>query len=351
MNFKSRDILFVLVLALTFCSYTFNNAYSGTQGAITYIGETDSLLTEDIFPLVAFFDLRERESFIQVTNASDDVANVHVQIFNVAQNCNENDFFDLYTGNDTHVYNIRDIITNDGNSSGVVLPENSYGFVTFVRVSQEEFVGNSLIGNFRILDNAGYEYRTNMQFSALSLNSTGSPPTVGNYNFNFNKEAGVNLSDIVVINLNTEFEFPNIEVVTNPVEDFKIFDVDIINNNEVIFSCRNVVFSCINQDSIQQEALFENVSETTQGSSNVADFEYGINESIQHSRGGELLCPGNVITEGVVSLKQILYNQLPSPIPQYYAYVGLNNGNGRGSMDSINADNACLFFPPFCDNF
>ena len=45
-------------------------------------------------------------------------------------NCNENNFFDAYTPNDTHVYYIRDILTNDGNPSGVVLPDDAYGIVS-----------------------------------------------------------------------------------------------------------------------------------------------------------------------------------------------------------------------------
>ena len=45
-------------------------------------------------------------------------------------------FFDVYTPNDTHVYNMREILTNDGNPSGVVLPENAYGFVAVTQVNQ-----------------------------------------------------------------------------------------------------------------------------------------------------------------------------------------------------------------------
>ena len=84
--------------------------------------------------LFGFFDLRDRETFIQITNTDGASSHtVHIQIFNVADNCNENDFFDVYTPNDTHIYNLRDITTNDGNDSGVVLPSDSYGiFVAFV---------------------------------------------------------------------------------------------------------------------------------------------------------------------------------------------------------------------------
>jgi len=85
--------------------------------------------------LLGFFDLRDRETFIQVTNVdTDEEHTVHIQIFNVANNCNENDFFDFYTAGDTHVYNMRDIQTNDGNPSGVVLPAGAYGVVVAYKV-------------------------------------------------------------------------------------------------------------------------------------------------------------------------------------------------------------------------
>jgi len=62
----------------------------------------------------------------------------------------------------------------------------------------------------------------------------------------------------------------------------------------------------------------------------VARFEYGINEAIPHSKGGELLCPGNNISDGIVRL-----NPENSNSDVFTGYVGLNSGNGRGSMDSF----------------
>jgi len=59
--------------------------------------------------LFSFFELRDRESFVQVTIVGTIDTTVHVQIFDVSNNCNENNFFDTYTVADTHVYNMRDI--------------------------------------------------------------------------------------------------------------------------------------------------------------------------------------------------------------------------------------------------
>jgi len=65
-------------------------------------------------------------------------------------------------------------------------------------------------------------------------------------------------------------------------------------------------------------------------SASVASFEYGINETIPHSRGGELLCPGNNISEGIVSLDRKEDDGDPGGF-----FIGLNNGNGRGTIDTI----------------
>ena len=50
---------------------------------------------------------------------------------------------------------------------------------------------------------------------------------------------------------------------------------------------------------------------------NVARFEYGINEAVPHSRSGELLCPDNVIYEGIVRLLPI-----SSSVDVFTEYVG-----------------------------
>jgi len=106
------------------------------------------------------------------------------------------------------------------------------------------------------------------------------------------------------------------------------FDIDIYDLNEVPFSCRNVIFACTDQNNPQLEALPEE-----SGDASVASFEYGINEAILHSKDGELLCPINVISAGIVGL--IFINNGISFNDALTFFAGLNNGNGRGSMDSM----------------
>lgn len=283
-------------------------------------------LTTDTDPLqlYSYFDLRDRESFVQVTNVVNSPATVHVQIFNVNDNCNENNFFDTYTGNDTHVYNLSDITTNDGNPSGIVLPANAYGFVVATVV---EGIGGPtsnesvIVGNFRILDNAGYEYRTN---------SSGirdiEPIDISEFTFNYNIKGDIMLSDVVGINVNQEASSGEVDV--SPLNSYSVFDIDIYNLDEVPFSCRDITFACIDEDNPLLGQLLESTGV------NAASFDYGINDSLPHSRGGELLCPGNNIADGIVVL-----NPESSSSDVFTGYVGLNSGNGRGSMDSFWSEN------------
>ena len=294
--------------------------------------DTDSARRPDLY---SFFDLRDRESFVQVTNLDSSNSIIHIQIFDVSNNCNENNFFDTYTPSDTHVYNMRDILTNDGNPSGVVLPDGAYGVVVAIAVTSEggpaDFNAN-IFGNFRVIDDNGYEYRTNSpHFPSSTQFFNGFDPIT----FNFNSKAGVNLSDIIGIDVGSttsgEVDISNI-VVENIT-----FDINILNNNEVIFSCRNIIFACTDQDNPLLEALLED-----DGRANVASFEYGINNAIPHSKGGELLCPGNTIEEGIVEMTSL--DGIQST--RYLGFAGLNNGNGRGSMDSWLFPNSSTFPSP-----
>ena len=306
-----RFLTTLLLLALFIFTTTFLQAGTGIEPSETDGGD---------FQLIAFFDLRDRETFVQVTNTDNihESSTVHVQIFNVNDLCNENNFFDNYTRNDTHVYNIRNILTNDGNPSGVVLPENAYGIVVVTCQIKDLASLTSMIGNVRILDANGYEYRTNMQGVGIEQGIPATPFEI--YTFNFNTKSGVTLSDVVGIALNGLGN----ENVSASAGIYSAFDVDILNENEVISSCRNILFACIDQNNPRLEGILAN-----SGEANVASFEYGINSAIPHSKGGELLCPGNTIPDGVVRL-----DLLSGSAAEVFLYVGLNNGNGRGSFDS-----------------
>jgi len=311
----------ILIFALALCLITIKNVFAGHLEP----KDTDSLE----HAVAYFFDLRDRESYIQVTNTDTDSAVLHIQIFNVNNNCNENNFFDAFTPNDTHVYNMRDIVTNDGNPSGVVLPDEAYGAIV-IYVGESGDLANPdssreiLMGNLRIIDDNGYEYRTNG--AGLHSDNQRNDENGPDYTFNFNTALGVTLSDVLQFrtvgdeNSGDNSEGYNLPEVLN---SWILFEVNILDLNENIFSCRNVIFSCVNQEHPLLEELLEEV-----GDASVASFEYGINEAIPHSRGGELLCPGNTISEGVVTFEEL---KKDGEVIGYF--FGLNNGNGRGSFD------------------
>lgn len=347
-------LLFAVIL---FYSYT-NTSNSGSVEGVIEDFESDT--TNDT--MIYFFDLRERETFIQLTRTNfdsdpdidddDDVfditqnTRVHIQIFNLSNDCNENNFFDVYTPNDTHVYNMRDIQTNDGSPSGVVLPDGAYGFVFAYAVEADgdlESDADIFIGSLRILDNNGYEYRSN-----AAGEPNGDLPDSEDIDtafFNFNTLGDVSWSDIIGIAFDDNEGDPR-EVSLSPLDNFVVLDVDIYDLNEVPFSCRNVIYSCITPDSPLYESLLEAAGDDDDDSldddddsANVAAAEYGINNAIPNTKGGELLCPGNVISDGFATLRTV--NRSNNIDTQLVMYIGLNNGNGRGSMDSFWYENPC----------
>jgi len=336
---KFNKSIFVLFFSLAICIFTARIVFAGPPPtAIAPITITDTDTNDRQFQLNSifyFFDLRERETFIQLTYPDSDSTGLnslaHIQIFDVGNNCNENDFFDNYTINDTHVYNMRDIQTNDGNPSGVILPNGAYGIVAVVMLAVDGSDGLPF-GNQRIVDNNGYEYRTNAQTIGGQFTDVSNFPQRF-YSFNFNQQAGITLSDVVGI---TVVRFIENDMVnwdaSNPFDAFVSYDIDIIDNNETLFSCRDVIYACVDQENPLLEELLEFA-----GTASVASFEYGINEAIPHSMGGELLCPGNNISEGITILRpeQVAFDNSSSAIPFFLGYIGLNNGNGRGSMDSF----------------
>ena len=357
---KNISRILMLFLALSLCFIPVKDLYAGgfSFGSVYTFPETDTTPVdeeEDLSSIFYFFDLRDRETFIQLTNPDAEQtglpATAHIQIFDVSNNCNENNFFDTYTVNDTHTYNLRDIQTNDGNPSGVVLPEGAYGIVA---VTMFVFFGDDSepagpIGNVRIIGNNGYEYRTNAQ-SGYSIFGEENLPPQFMYSFNFNQNSGTSWSDIVGISIlaveNDSVPGFGFEWTALPVQGiFTPFDIDIYDLNEVPFSCRDVIFSCVDEDNpLADEVL------AIAGTANVAAFEYGINDAIPHTQGGELLCPNNTVGDGAVVLRAEEYpnseafNNVIGPLcdgegdcqgPYFFGFVGLNNGNARGSLDSF----------------
>ncbi|NIP29501.1 MAG: hypothetical protein GTO02_03925, partial [Candidatus Dadabacteria bacterium] len=268
--------------------------------------------------LTAYYDLRDRDSYIQVTNTSPVSITIHVQIFQHDRDCRELNFFDQLTPNDTVVYNMDDVRQNDGSEVGITLAEDSYGYVvvsTSNGIFDSEEQGSktalenfftALIGNFRIIDNAGYEYRTNMASHGLfplldnldeEIILTGDVddddefpqiPATPMY-ANFNTVDGAILADVVgyayVLDFGFDLEFgegpvglPEPEAASfadtvinfTPGVDFNVFVFDL---DEDPLSCDRRNFACGKV------------------------MNYGINEDYRASRGNDLLCPGGGLAD------------------------------------------------------
>lgn len=299
-------------------------AWSGSSTPTNAIVVTE----QASFQLYYFWDLRDRDSYLQVMNTDGSSAVLHIQTFIVNNNCNEVDFYDFYTANDTHIYNMRDLITNGGAPAGVVLPDNSYGFtVITVRdgIGGQTLIEPLLIGSFRIIDDNGFEYRTN---------AAGFPGRLGGttaaYTFNFDNFNGAGLSDVVGMTFNDIASGSTAVQASNITEIFTKIDMDIYNDNEIPFSCRDVAFACTDENNPLYDDLLEDAEVSAGG------FEFGVNDSVLHSKGAELLCPANAITKGFVRMETENVSG-ENQADMFVGFVGLNDGANRGSLEVFTA--------------
>lgn len=312
----------ILLLLLIFSFSLSTNSFSGDRTTVT----TDT----GTMQLYSYYDLRNRESFTQVTNISENPIAIHVQIFqNDIAGCPELNFYDELTPNDTHIYDMRNLA---GNSSpvNISLNDDSNGIVVITHVEgvNQDAVSEttaSLIGNFRIVDiPGGFEYRTNTA-GFFDETSGGALRVPARFTFNFNQIGGNNLADIV------GFEIE--EVGANRVKT-EIEDLDTIafvyNDAETPTSCDNFVFACggvvtDDDDNFPTDDPTPPVGE--------GDFlNVGINDLFPSTNGEITICPGNNSSSGFVELLSDEENINDEAI--IVGYAGLNNGNGTGSMDS-----------------
>ena len=288
-NFSKIKYLLLLALLLMVPA----KSWAGAPGFF----DTDGLN----FQMVGYWDLRNRNSFAQVTNTSPLPITVHVQIFNAASNCLEVDFYDTYTGNDTHVYDLRGIVRNDGGPLSIALPDGGFRIIVVTNVAGvfgPAILDLVLTGNFRVVDFAGYEYRSNFD-GVINILTSGA----NDLTFNFNNVNGNNLSDVVGIVLaDTGPGF--FEVIA--AGTFITFDVFIFDQFENPISCDFTTFACT-----------------------ATNLNVGVNGALPNSRGAGSLCPANVDTVGHARL--FLVNALGN---YFTGFVGLNNGDGTGSMDT-----------------
>lgn len=288
--------------------------------------------------LIYYYDTVGRQTLVQVTNTSDQFVGIHVQVFNAANACEEFDFFTCLTPGDTNVYDVENLPGGPDFSDSNGFVAISIADVFFGDGSFCEPLELSLIGMFRIIDDSGYEYRTNAawseDFSAFDAE--------GNV-LNFNDVNGNNLSDVVgitYINLDTS------QVGASPFvgTTFGFFDFPqnlIFDDFEQPISCSPTTFTCDN------------------GNISFGHINKGIDNSLPNSQGFPRICNSSqldsppiigAVDAGWLFLPFFDYvcidpdgtpeacdGQLLFPFDEdihFVGFLGLNNGDGTGSMDS-----------------
>ncbi len=275
------------------------NVFGGVLGFQTDIPD-DSYLS-------AYYDLRDRSSYIQVTNidTSSATCRIHVQIFQHDRGCSELNFFDTLTANDTVVYDLDNLVKNNGDPVPANLNDDSYGYV--VVVAEIEDGCEPIIGNFRIIDDSGYEYRTNM--------AEVDGPSISNMYANFNTVDDANQADIVGFSwFIGDADFGDVAINNDFGFDADIFVYDMA---EDPLSCDRRNFACGNV------------------------MNYGVNEDYPNSKAGDLLCPGGGLADPQGGY--VLFDNWMFPFPPEFeipgdeviqGFIGINNDDGTGSMDS-----------------
>lgn len=274
--------------------------------------------------LIYYYDQLGRETFVQVTNTSDSFVSIHVQVFEADDFCNEVDFIYDLTPAQTVVFDVA-------NLPGSPDLTDSYGFVA-VTVLDSEF-SNPLIGSFRIIDSEGYEYRTNAASSEGEFEFT--PGEFWNV-LNFNNVNDPAFSDVVGI---TYVALPDGNVYASPgvgtqfgtgssSEQVLIFD-----HQENFNSCSPVTFAC---DPTLINRGIDNSVPNTQGFDRICNTSK-LEGDAEPVDSGWLLLPfvGNLCLDPAVSGGSGTGDDFICAFPTYFVgFLGLNNGDGTGSMDS-----------------
>lgn len=298
-----------ILLILYACLFAPNNSFSGSMGPTYLNPETDNAS----FQLFYYWDLRGRYSSFQVFNKGSELVRVHVQVFtanSTTSPCSEIDFVDEYTPLDTHIYDLRNIVTNSGPAIVGSLDEGTFGFAVVTVVGPTSFstVTNPVLnGSFRIIDEAGYEYRAN----PVGVKPIGF--TTETFAFNFDSFETQSFSD--VIGIPVKWAAPNFGTPMAGSDIVAVFAPEILDENEFITSCSEVVFSC-----------------------SAVGMNHGINNSIRNSKTNSRICP-TLQNTGMMRLKRPFTSGGGAPgITQadfFVGFIGLNDGGQNGSLDSF----------------
>ena len=275
---------------------------------------------EGIFSL----DGSQRRTYLQLANIKDTSVEVHVQIWignSSILACEEYDFFDTLTAFDEHTYDMLNMVynsTSDPIFTGNPF-ESKFGFVI---ISVSEGAPKSIIGSMRILDQAGYEYRTNaVEPRRLTAR------TNLNGLINFTGESGSIHSDLIGITFSETAERGT--VLSNGVTAVfggVVDSIYITDENSNRITCSPAVFSCDDDDTINYEI----------------DFSMPGNIPNDKICNTSIITPGNTSGTLVMPFQETRCTNPPVTdddgncrFDTYFAgFWGLNNGSDRGVFDS-----------------
>lgn len=271
--------------------------------------------------VAGYWDLRDRETYFQVTNVSGAPITVHIQTFNASDQdpefksrCTEFNFFDNFTGNDTHIYNLRNLTKNDGGELFPPILDDGHGYIVATVGAPGAGCaspGNEvLLANFRIIDTVGdYEYRS------LVIGDWGfSDVEKGAFGFNFNEVDDTTFSDVVVMVM-------QINDKGDCAGDPKAikWQRGLVGLNEDRISC---------DDRPPLGCNTSGVDDTT-----VPLINLGINQRLVNSRGGSLLCSGTA-PNGWMIMADENGDKCEDDNKLCGGWIGLNNGDKTGSMET-----------------
>lgn len=335
--------MFISKYLLVLCVSLVLIAIPGTSlaGIFPSLGPAPVSNTENS-QLIGFWDLRDRNSFFQVTNTSGENVRVHIQIYDVENGCAEFDYFDTLTPFDTHVYDVSELDRNNGEPLAEPDLSGGHGILAVTHVDQDGFIDPFpvLTGNMKVQDITGYEYRTNLAGSGIDfLNliveiTDGMDEIIiqivqflqGTDSINFNDIVETSNSDTVVIGYKVQLNPGGI------IPTVREFDVSMFDEHENPISCSPAVLGC------SPEPGVGGVINT------------GLNQAITNSRGGPSLCLGNdrtgyfqlSTTDIDIGEPEVLVEEIDENLRFFIGinvhgliiYNGLNNNNGAGSMDN-----------------
>lgn len=292
--------------------------------------------------LIGFWDLRDRNSFFQVTNTSSENVRVHIQLYDVENGCAEFDYFDTLTPFDTHVYNVADLDRNNGEPLAAPDLSGGHGILAVTHVEQDGFIDPFpvLTGNMKIQDISGYEYRTNMAGSGIDflqfvleffdgvtdIEIEITEFLQGTDSINFNDVMETSNSDTVIIGYKVQLNPGGI------IPTLREFNVSMYDDQENPISCSPAVLGCSPEPGVG------------------GVINAGLNQAITNSRGGPSLCLGNdrngyfqlSTTDIDIGEPEVLVEVIEEEFRIFIGinvhgliiYNGLNNNNGTGSMDN-----------------